>query len=73
MDRIIHNGRSGEVYNVGGHNERKNIEIVKMICAMLLIQPKYIMSWDVFRKQNLRMASRKQYNGIWIIVSGGRP
>ena len=29
IDLIIHNGRVGEVYNVGGHNEKKNIEIVK--------------------------------------------
>ena len=27
IDLIIHNGRQGEVYNVGGHNEMKNIDI----------------------------------------------
>lgn len=32
IDLIIHNGRTGEVYNVGGHNEMKNIDIVKLIC-----------------------------------------
>ena len=32
---IIHNGRVGEVYNVGGHNEKKNIDIVKIICKEL--------------------------------------
>ena len=32
IDLIIHNGRVGEVYNVGGHNEMKNIDIVKIIC-----------------------------------------
>lgn len=31
IDMIIHNGLSGEVYNVGGHNERQNIEVVKTI------------------------------------------
>ncbi len=32
---IIHKGRVGEVYNVGGHNEMKNIGIVKLICKEL--------------------------------------
>lgn len=35
IDLIIHNGKVGEVYNVGGHNEMKNIEIVKLICKEL--------------------------------------
>ena len=35
IDLIIHNGRVGEVYNVGGHNEMKNIDIVKIICKEL--------------------------------------
>ena len=35
IDLIIHKGRAGEVYNVGGHNEVKNIDIVKMICKEL--------------------------------------
>ena len=35
IDLIIHKGRVGEVYNVGGHNEKQNIEIVKIICKEL--------------------------------------
>lgn len=35
IDLIIHNGNVGEVYNVGGHNEMKNIDIVKLICKTL--------------------------------------
>lgn len=31
IDLIIHKGRVGEVYNIGGHNEMKNIDIVKLI------------------------------------------
>lgn len=31
IDRIIHDGRVGEVYNIGGHNERTNLEVVKTI------------------------------------------
>lgn len=35
IDLIIHNGRVGEVYNIGGHNEKRNIDIVKIICKEL--------------------------------------
>ena len=35
IDLIYHAGKSGETYNVGGHNERNNITIVKTICAIL--------------------------------------
>ena len=35
IDLIIHRGRNGEIYNVGGHNEKQNIEIVKLICKEL--------------------------------------
>lgn len=31
IDLIVHKGRIGEVYNVGGHNEMRNIDIVKLI------------------------------------------
>ncbi len=35
IDLIIESGRAGEVYNVGGHNEMRNIDIVKLICDAL--------------------------------------
>lgn len=35
IDLILQKGRAGEVYNVGGHNEKQNIEIVKLICKEL--------------------------------------
>ncbi len=35
IDLIIHKGRVGEIYNIGGHNEMKNIDIVKIICKAL--------------------------------------
>lgn len=35
IDLIVRNGRDGEVYNVGGHNERANIEVVEMILHIL--------------------------------------
>lgn len=35
IDRIIHDGTVGEVYNVGGHNEQSNINVVKTILKEL--------------------------------------
>ncbi len=35
IDMVINNGRLGEVYNVGGHNERTNIHIVKTVIDYL--------------------------------------
>lgn len=35
IDLIAHKGKIGEVYNVGGHNEMANIDIVKLICQKL--------------------------------------
>lgn len=35
IDLIIHKGRVGEVYNIGGHNEKTNLEVVKTIIREL--------------------------------------
>ncbi|MDM0761115.1 GDP-mannose 4,6-dehydratase, partial [Clostridium perfringens] len=35
IDMVINGGRLGEVYNVGGHNERTNIQIVKTVIEYL--------------------------------------
>lgn len=35
IDLIIHKGREGEIYNIGGHNERTNIHVVKTILREL--------------------------------------
>ena len=35
IDIIIHGGKVGEVYNIGGHNERTNLEVVKAILQHL--------------------------------------
>lgn len=35
IDLVIHKGREGEVYNIGGHNEMAIINIVKLICKEL--------------------------------------
>ena len=49
IDLIIHNGRVGEVYNVGGHNEMKNIDIVKLICKELN-KPESLITYVTDRK-----------------------
>lgn len=33
--QVLTRGRVGETYNIGGHNEQKNIDVVKAICALL--------------------------------------
>lgn len=35
IDRIVREGKVGEVYNVGGHNEHSNLEVVKIILQAL--------------------------------------
>ena len=35
IDTILRQGRVGEVYNIGGHNEMRNIDIVRLICEEL--------------------------------------
>lgn len=35
LDTIVDRGRVGETYNVGGRNERRNIDVVRRICAVL--------------------------------------
>lgn len=35
LDTVLHKGKVGEVYNIGGHNEWKNIDIVKLVLKEL--------------------------------------
>lgn len=35
IDVIFHKGKMGETYNIGGHNEWKNIDVVKLLCHIL--------------------------------------
>lgn len=35
IDLIVRNGKDGEVYNIGGHNERTNLDVVKTILKVL--------------------------------------
>lgn len=56
IDLIVRNGRIGEVYNVGGHNEMANIDIVKLICRALG-KPESLITYVTDRKgHDLRYA-----------------
>ncbi|MBN2863160.1 MAG: GDP-mannose 4,6-dehydratase, partial [Bacteroidales bacterium] len=35
IDLIYHRGKCGETYNIGGNNEWKNIELIKMLCSIM--------------------------------------
>ena len=56
IDLILQKGCVGEVYNVGGHNEMRNIDIVKLICAELG-KPESLITYVTDRKgHDLRYA-----------------
>ena len=56
IDLILHEGKVGEVYNIGGHNEMKNIDIVKLICKYL-DKPETLIKYVTDRKgHDLRYA-----------------
>ncbi|MBP7515113.1 MAG: dTDP-glucose 4,6-dehydratase [Flavobacteriales bacterium] len=35
IDAVFHNGANGETYNIGGHNEWKNIDLVHLLCRIM--------------------------------------
>lgn len=56
IDLIIHNGKVGEVYNIGGHNEKANIEVVKIILEQIG-KPESLITYVTDRKgHDLRYA-----------------
>ncbi len=56
IDLVIRHGRVGEVYNIGGHNEMRNIDIVKLICKELG-KPESLITYVTDRKgHDLRYA-----------------
>ena len=69
IDLIIHKGRVGEVYNIGGHNEMANIDIVKLICRELG-KPESLITYVADRKgHDMRYAidPTKIYNELgWL-------
>ena len=49
IDLILQKGRVGDVYNIGGHNEMRNIDIVKLICKAL-DKPESLITYVTDRK-----------------------
>ena len=35
IDVVFHEGKDGETYNIGGHNEWKNIDLIKVMCKLM--------------------------------------
>lgn len=35
IDKVFHNGKIGETYNIGGFNEWKNIDLIKVVCKAM--------------------------------------
>ena len=69
IDLIIHDGKVGEVYNIGGHNEMRNIDVVKIICKEL-VKPESLITYVSDRKgHDMRYAidSTKIHNELgWL-------
>ncbi len=49
IDLILQKGKVGQVYNIGGHNEMRNIDIVKLICGAL-DKPESLITYVTDRK-----------------------
>jgi len=35
IDLIFHNGKTGDTYNIGGHNEWRNIDLIRLLCDIM--------------------------------------
>lgn len=49
IDLILHEGKVGEVYNIGRHNEKANLDILKIICRELG-KPESLITYVVERR-----------------------
>ncbi len=56
IDLILQKGRAGEIYNIGGHNEWHNIDVVKLICHELRKPESLITYVDDRKGHDLRYA-----------------
>ena len=86
LDKIIRCGREGEIYNIGGHNEHSNLDVVKTILQVLGKPESLITFVDDRPGHDLRYAVDPEkihrelgwspatdfYDGIWITRNGGR-
>ena len=61
IDLVLHQGRVGEVYNIGGHNERTNIDIVKTIIGYLHDQVDSTITEDLIKFVEDRKGHDRRY------------
>ena len=62
---VVTRGKVGETYNIGGHNEKKNIEVVETICCLLNeLQPK---AQGDYREQITYVADRPGHDRRYAI------
>ena len=64
IDLVIRKGREGEVYNIGGHNEKTNLEVVKTILAELG-KPESLITYVTDRTRLFQIDSLTHIAYIW--------
>ena len=66
--KVVTEGRTGQVYNIGGHNEKSNIEVVRTICVILDdLMPININNNTKHHSGNIR-TNKKSYKDLIIFV-----
>lgn len=66
--KVVTEGRIGQVYNIGGHNEKSNIEVVRTICVILDdLMPININNNTKHHSDNIR-TNKKSYKDLIIFV-----
>ena len=60
IDTVLLQGRKGEVYNIGGHNEKRNIDIVKLIISTI----KRLMEENPVYKNALKVGENPQQDNL---------
>ena len=71
IDAVIERGRAGEVYNIGGNNERPNMDIVNGLCSML--QERFDASEDLRNRFPESPAAKGESNESLITYVTDRP
>ncbi|CUI09730.1 dTDP-glucose 4,6-dehydratase [Massilia antarctica] len=70
LRRILDAGRPGEVYNVGGHNEVKNIDVIHTLCDLLDTAAPRAASAAGYRSQIVHVADRPGHDRRYAVDAG---
>jgi len=69
--QVVTSGKVGETYNIGGHNERRNIEVVETLCELLEeLAPQKPAGLDHYRDLITRVADRPGHDRRYAIDAG---